>query len=450
MSESRLPPSDEWRCVRCRLVFPSPGEGRPPISCLSDLGGCGRETEWCEHENPVEGCEPCEKGYTRFFPALWNEARVQLYIEAEGTISLESQADDLRKVIEFTRPEDALLSILAAAQAYLGPGIRPEKCLAYVCFDGPKSSGKTVATEAVVEIAGGKMIRGGTLPAMIRILTEDAEHGPPTALGIDEVDSMQARLPDLQGILRTGNRWNAEYPISVPKGKGWETRLMNVGGFKVFNYSGEPDDATQTRCLMIRMHPVEDSTRAADLAVESLFNNPILAAIRHRLTRKGEIARKRWDSAKMEDHMRTPEFKARVARLDSILPRGKQLGAVLLAVADAMEWSDEAERVIASYIAERREDSLEPEREVLAEILSEHLDEMREEYVELQNADVLAWANQRLKDRGLTPISKFRWPSIRDGFGIESGRRSKGLLLRFGPRAFRALGIESMKDEARP
>ena len=116
--------------------------------------------------------------------------------------------------------------------------------------------------------------------------------------------------------------------------------------------------------------------------------------------------------------MRTPEFKARVARLDSILPRGKQLGAVLLAVADAMEWSDEAERVIASYIAERREDTLEPEREVLAEIVSEHLDELRDGFVELQNAEVLAWANQRLKDRGLTPISKFRWPSIRDEFKV--------------------------------
>src|SRR3989442_792513 len=119
----------------------------------------------------VEGCEPCEKGYTRFFPASWGEAHVQVYIEADGLISLTDLADELRKVLEFTRPEDALLSILAAAQAHLGPGILPEKCLAYVCFDGPKSSGKTVATEAVVEIAGGRMIRGGTLPAMVRILT---------------------------------------------------------------------------------------------------------------------------------------------------------------------------------------------------------------------------------------------------------------------------------------
>src|SRR5437016_5141622 len=99
MSESRPPPSSEWRCLRCGMVLPSPGEGRPPVSCLSDLGGCGRGTEWCEHGTPVEGCESCAKGHTRFFPAPWSEAHVQLYIEAEGTISLVSQADDLRKVI---------------------------------------------------------------------------------------------------------------------------------------------------------------------------------------------------------------------------------------------------------------------------------------------------------------------------------------------------------------
>jgi len=166
-----------------------------------------------------------------------------------------------------------------------------------------------------------------------------------------------------------------------------------------------------------------------------------LTAIRHKLARMGEIARKRWDSEKMEDHMRTPEFKARVARLDSILPRGKQLGAVLLAVADAMEWSAEAERVIASYIAERREDTLEPEREVLAEIVSEHLAELSDGYVELKNAEVLKLAKQRLEERGLKPISKFRWLSMRDEFKIESRRRSSGLLLRFGPASFKALGI---------
>ena len=116
MNESRLPPSDEWRCVRCDLVLPSPGEGRPPISCLSDLGGCGRGTEWCEHESPVEGCEPCEKGYTRFFPASWGNAHVQLYIDTE------SGQFEYRSLVEFykrsfrtddTAPLDACLATVA-------------------------------------------------------------------------------------------------------------------------------------------------------------------------------------------------------------------------------------------------------------------------------------------------------------------------------------------------
>src|SRR5207245_7707380 len=36
-----------------------------------------------------------------------------------------------------------------------------------------------------------------------------------------------------------------------------------------------------------------------------------------------------------------------------------------------------------------------------------------------------------------------RWPSVRDEFKIESGRRSKGLLLRFGPLPIKYLEIES-------
>src|SRR2546422_4130042 len=168
------------------------------------------------------------------------------------SMKLGELAGELRKVLEFQRAEDAVLCILAAAQPHLGPDVLPEKCLVYVCFDGPKSSGKTVATEAVCQIAGGRMVAGGTIPAMVRTLT--GENGvPPGALGIDEVDNKGKLTPELEGILRTGNRWSAEYPISIPKGKGWETRSMNVGGFKAFNYSGAPDDALASRTLVISM-----------------------------------------------------------------------------------------------------------------------------------------------------------------------------------------------------
>jgi len=82
------------------------------------------------------------------------------------------------------------------------------------------------------------------------------------------------------------------------------------------------------------------------------------------------------------------------------------------------------------------------------EARGEHMDLMSDGYVELQNAEVLVLAKQRLEERGLKPISKFRWPSMRDEFKIESGRRSKGLLLRYGPASFKALGIAT--DDSGP
>lgn len=144
MDESRLPPSDEWRCVRCALVLPSPGEGRPPISCLSELGGCGRETTCCEHDAPVEGCETCAQGHTRFFPASWGEAHVQLYIDAE--------MDPYRRLIDFyrrtfrtedTAPLDACLATVATGAS--------EGDALWVYVVGAPSSGKTEILRAFRE-----------------------------------------------------------------------------------------------------------------------------------------------------------------------------------------------------------------------------------------------------------------------------------------------------------
>ncbi len=361
---------------------------------------------------------------------------------ASDSIRIGDLAEDLRRVLEFQRPEDAMLCILAAAQPHLGSDVLPEKCLAYVCFEGPKSSGKSVATEALCQIAGGRMIAGGTIPAMVRTLT--GENGlPPRALGIDEVDNKGKLTPDLEGILRTGNRWHADYPISIPKGRGWQVGMQNVGGFKVFNYSGAPDDALASRTLMVSMRPVADPVRAASLAVESLFNNPILDGIRARLLRKASVAKGRWTAEQMEAHMREPSFVERVAKLDAALPRGKQLGAVLLAVADAMEWTQEAESIVAGYVAQRHEELSESEREVLAEIVRERLHEMRDGLLLLPSGEILGAMNQRLKVQGLSAVSARRWPTLRATFSIGSVRRATGVVLTFGPDAMKALGIDT-------
>lgn len=157
MGKRRLPPSDEWRCVRCHWVLPSPADGRAPVSCLYEVGGCGRGTTWCEHDSPVEGCEPCKEGYTRFFPAAWDEARVELYIKAE--------MDPYRPLIDFYcrtfRMEDvAPLDVSLAA--ILTAGWEGEPLWGFIV--APPSSGKTATLQIFQKDRDGTIFRNTLTP----------------------------------------------------------------------------------------------------------------------------------------------------------------------------------------------------------------------------------------------------------------------------------------------
>src|SRR3990167_7817091 len=71
MEDLAIPPSHEWKCIRCGFVLPSPDEsGRPPNACLASVGGCGRGVD--DDESP-----------TRFFPSNWSDAKTELYIQAD-------------------------------------------------------------------------------------------------------------------------------------------------------------------------------------------------------------------------------------------------------------------------------------------------------------------------------------------------------------------------------
>lgn len=357
--------------------------------------------------------------------------------DAITLVALDELIAELANVVRFPRREDYILALLWASQSWLGSTVLPEKCLAYLAFIGPKSAGKTTATESLCHLAGGTMIAGGT-EAAIRDILNGGESGiPPRALGIDEIDVKGKQLPDLEGIFRTGNRWTASYPMRVPQGKGWATVMTNVGGPKVFNYRTTPEDALASRTILIDLEKHDD----ARMIIEGLFNNPILDRIRFVLSKKAALASSRWDTNRMEDHMKSKDFIARVERLESQLPRGKQLGAVLLAISDAMGF--DAESVIAQYVAEQREDSLEPEREILRDIYNENVRDGPD--LQMSNKDVHGVLNQRLKDRGLPPVSTREWPRIRKELGIEVVRLGKGRTLTFGAKARKAIAIEGAK-----
>ena len=124
-----------------------------------------------------------------------------------------------------------------AAQGYLR-GVLPDECCANLAFVGPKSSGKTTATQLSVLLAGGEMLASGTLAAMIRTFETAG------VVGIDELDSNLKKEENLEGILRVGNKWSAVYKICMPGAGGAQKAVdLKIGGPKVFNFRSEIEDA---------------------------------------------------------------------------------------------------------------------------------------------------------------------------------------------------------------
>ncbi len=336
----------------------------------------------------------------------------------------------LRALIKFRRDDDAVLCLLWGAQCWLGPDVLPEKCVIYLIFVGPKSSGKTTATEALTDIVDGVYIAGGTTASIRDILSKK-----PRALGIDEVDIRMKAIPDLEGILRVGNKWNAAYTLRVPKGeREWDTSPQNVGGPKVMNYRNDPEDALSSRAIVIELEPCNDVPRILDI----LFGSARVAEIKDRLAALASDATENWNAKKVQDHMQSSEFKERVRSLKAITPRGSQNGAILLAIADIMGW--DAEDAIREYLSAERDDAFQVEREIVLEIYDEHSTEARDGILELPNADVFLQVNKRLRMQGLGPLGKKAWKRVRRELRIKDRRDNAGLVLIFDGDTRGAIG----------
>src|SRR3989442_9637983 len=61
--------SDSWKCHCCATTAASTLDGRPPVTCLADWGGCGRSRD-------------DEANYTYFTPVGWSETKVQSAIDS--------------------------------------------------------------------------------------------------------------------------------------------------------------------------------------------------------------------------------------------------------------------------------------------------------------------------------------------------------------------------------
>jgi hypothetical protein len=353
-----------------------------------------------------------------------------LAVQDSEAPALRDLASHLRELIKFRRDDDALLSLLWGAQCWLGPEVLPEKCVIYLVFVGPKSSGKTTATETMTEIVDGKYIAGGTTASIRDILSKR-----PKALGIDEVDIRMKAVPDLEGILRVGNKWNATYTLRVPKGdREWDTSPQNVGRPKVMNYRNDPEDALSSRAIVIELEPCND----VRLILDVLFGSTKVVAIRDALKDLASEATQKWNATKVREHMQSDDFRKRVQSLKAVTPRGSQNGAILLAIADIMGW--DAEEAIRGYLSAERDDAFQVEREFMLEIYDEHSSEARDGILELSNAEVHFQMNNRLRKQGLRPLGRGTWKRIRRELRIKDRRESAGLVLVFDESTREAIG----------
>lgn len=136
---SSLPPSPEWKCYRCKTVLPSPHDGAPPIACPT----CGRirtDLATCDlastDERHKEGCEECNEGVTRFFPADWGDGKVQLHIDYE----MSAYGRLIKAYRAYFKTEDTA-PIDACLAAVLTSAVPGDPLWQYLV--GPPSTGKT-------------------------------------------------------------------------------------------------------------------------------------------------------------------------------------------------------------------------------------------------------------------------------------------------------------------
>jgi hypothetical protein len=325
-----------------------------------------------------------------------------------GTVRSREEARDLLgRHVTFSESWHYDILLTWAAQGYLRQ-VLPDECCANLAFVGPKSSGKTTATQVAVLLAGGQMLASGTLAAMIRTFETAG------VVGIDELDSNLKKEENLEGILRVGNKWNAVYKICVQGTAGAQRAVdLKIGGPKVFNYRSEIEDALRTRTYVIEMPQQDDSGQV----VRNLFLDSALRPVAEWLRSTCEAAVSGWTRQSVKEHVLSEGFVSRVRSLPGSLARHRQTAAVLLAVDDILGWNLDDEIRGASEAQADDEGTNELLRDALVSLYSERADPFGSD-LDLPLVEVLQSVNSRLRDSAAPTLSDKAFARARREFGF--------------------------------
>ncbi len=360
-----------------------------------------------------------------------------LPLEPAPPLTREEARSVLARHVTFSEEWHYDIVLTWAAQGYLRR-VLPDECCANLAFVGPKSSGKTTATQLAVTLAGGEMLASGTLAAMIRTFESAG------VVGIDELDSNLKKEENLEGILRVGNKWSAVYKICMPGAGGAQRAVdLKIGGPKVFNYRSEIEDALRTRTYVVEMPRQDDSGQI----VRNLFLDSSIRPVGEWLRKLCVSAVSDWTPESVKAHMLSDEFISRVRSLPGSLARHRQTAAVLLAVDDILGWNLDDEIRGASEAQADDEGTNELLRDALVSLYSQRAALLGSD-VEVPLVEALQFANLRLKESSAPTLSDKAFARARREFGFrdrvnvlkvrsEGGRR----ILRFDAGVRHALGI---------
>ena len=314
---AKLPASDSWKCYRCKTVSPSPGEGRPPIACLQELGGCGRTTDW---EDP--------SGYTRFFPADWGDGKCDLYVSAD----LEPGAHLFRDVQEtfqahyyLEHPWHYVVTTLFVFQAWV-TDVLP--VVFYLPVAGARGTGKSNFLSLIASLTNALQFENVSVPAMARTMRKGR------TVTMDEMDAAMGKeeAEVRNALLRSG------YKANAPAYLRWDAARkaadeIPVFGPRAFGYRGSLDDALQDRGF-----PIPSVKFTGKGGYDFVRRNfwPEVGDLPTRLEMWGRDARAAFPPAKLKEIVWSEAF---VTKMEKAVPtlganRDSEIGTIACLIAE--------------------------------------------------------------------------------------------------------------------
>jgi hypothetical protein len=201
----------------------------------------------------------------------------------------------------------------------------------YLGFQGKTGSGKGTAIEACVSLTpNGVVLSDATDAYLASVLNEGR------AIGLEEWDSLVRKNPGIEALLRNGYRRGATRGIMVQKGQGnkWEETTLSLFGPKVYDTHTGPSGHLLGRSIIIPMEPDDSVDRALDAEDKSERLKPIRKALAGRA--KGALLE--WSQERVDSHLRSAEFRTRVAAMGGHTGRDHVVAALVLLTCDMMGW----------------------------------------------------------------------------------------------------------------